>query len=73
MKIRRLELEKRQAELNVRTARTDVSHTHPQSDKVTQTSLNDPAGAEQETSGPSGCNQGGCRCKMCAHVSNLVP
>lgn len=71
IKIRRLELEKRQAELNMRTTRRDVSHTHLQSDKVTQTSLGDPTGVEQETSGRPSCNQGGCRCTMCSHVSDL--
>lgn len=71
MKIRRLELEKRQAELNMRTTRRDVSHTHLQRDKVTQTLENDPTGVEQETSGRPSCNQGGCRRKMCSHVSVL--
>lgn len=71
MKIRRLELEKRQAELNMRTTRRDASHTHLQSDKVTQTSPSDPTGVEQETSGRPSCNQGGCRRTMCLHVSHL--
>lgn len=71
MKIRRLELEKRQAELNMRTTRRAVSHTHLQSDKVTQTCLSDPTGGEQETSGRPSCNQGGCRRTMCSRVSDL--
>lgn len=60
MKIRRLELEKRQAELNMRyAARRDVSHTHLQSHKVTQTPPSDPTGVERETGGQPSCNQGG--------------
>lgn len=62
MKIRRLELEKRQAELTMRyAARRDVSHAHPQSHKVTQTPPGDPTGVERETGGQPSCNQGGSR------------
>uniref|UniRef100_A0A674MI15 Centrosomal protein of 57 kDa-like n=1 Tax=Takifugu rubripes TaxID=31033 RepID=A0A674MI15_TAKRU len=56
-KIRRLEREKWQAELNLHSIRRDVSHAHLQSDKVTQTPLNDPTDMEQETSGWPNCNQ----------------
>ncbi|XP_056905716.1 centrosomal protein of 57 kDa isoform X2 [Takifugu flavidus] len=56
-KIRKLEREKWQAELNLHSIRRDVSHAHLQSDKVTQTPLNDPTDMEQETSGWPNCNQ----------------
>lgn len=72
MKIRRLELEKRQAELNTRDAtRRDVSHTHLQSHKVTQTPASDPTGVERETGGQVSCNRGGCSRKMCFQVSDV--
>lgn len=74
MKIRRLELEKRQAELNMRyAARRDVSHTHLQSHKVTQTPPSDPTGVERETGGQPSCNQGGCSRTRCFHVGDLCP
>uniref|UniRef100_H3CQQ6 Centrosomal protein 57 n=1 Tax=Tetraodon nigroviridis TaxID=99883 RepID=H3CQQ6_TETNG len=59
MKIRRLELEKRQAELSMQTMRREASHTHThlRRDQVTQTPQNDPTGVEQETSVRPSCNQ----------------
>lgn len=68
-KIRRLEREKWQAELNLHSIRRDVSHAHLQSDKVTQTPLNDPTDMEQETSGWPNCNQGACASnRLCAGI-----
>lgn len=68
-KIRRLEREKWQAELNLHSIRRDVSHAHLQSDKVTQTPLNDPTNMEQETSGLPNCNQGACASnRLCAGI-----
>lgn len=63
LKIRWLELEKRQAELDRRITRRDVTHTRLRSDKVTQTLENEPTEVEQGPSGRSSCNQGGCRRK----------
>lgn len=73
MKIRRLELEKRQAELSMQTMRREASHTHThlQRDQVTQTPQNDPTGVEQETSVRPSCNQGGCGRQMRWRISDL--
>lgn len=69
-KIRRLEREKWQAELNLHSIRRDVSQAHLQSDKVTQTPQNNnPTIMEPETSGWPDCNQGACATnRLCAGI-----
>ncbi|XP_059187524.1 centrosomal protein of 57 kDa [Centropristis striata] len=54
-KIRRLELEKRHTGLSLHAVGKDASHTHLQSDKVTQRLLKDHT--EREINGQSNCNQ----------------
>ncbi|XP_070762543.1 centrosomal protein of 57 kDa [Enoplosus armatus] len=56
-KIRRLELEKGHAALSLHTMGKNASHTHLQSDKVTQRLLNDQTDKERKISGQSNCNQ----------------
>ncbi|XP_039648068.1 centrosomal protein of 57 kDa isoform X2 [Perca fluviatilis] len=56
-KIKRLELEKGHAELSLHTLGEDASHTHLQSDKVTQRLLKDHTDTKRERSGQSNCNQ----------------
>ncbi|XP_044060090.1 centrosomal protein of 57 kDa [Siniperca chuatsi] len=56
-KIRRLELEKGHTALSMHTMGKDASHTHLQSNKVTQRLLNDQTDTEREMSGQSNCNQ----------------
>ncbi|XP_056230176.1 centrosomal protein of 57 kDa isoform X1 [Seriola aureovittata] len=56
-KIRRLELEKGHPELGLQTVGKDASHTHLQSENVTQRLLNNQADTEREMSEPSDCNQ----------------
>ncbi|XP_028428554.1 centrosomal protein of 57 kDa isoform X2 [Perca flavescens] len=56
-KIKRLELEKGHAELSLQTLGEDASHTHLQSDKVTQRLLKDHTDTKREISGQSNCNQ----------------
>lgn len=53
-KIRRLELERGRPELGLRTTGKDASHTHLQSERVTQRQ----AETVRETSESSNCNQG---------------
>ncbi|XP_067450856.1 centrosomal protein of 57 kDa [Thunnus thynnus] len=56
-KIRRLELEKGHEELSLRSMGKDASHTHLQSDKMTQRVLNNQTDTRRETSDGSNCNQ----------------
>ncbi|XP_067363144.1 centrosomal protein of 57 kDa isoform X4 [Channa argus] len=56
-KIRRLELEKEHAELNLRSLRRDASYIYLQSEKVTRKLFNNQTNTERETSYPSNCNQ----------------
>ncbi|XP_047450292.1 centrosomal protein of 57 kDa [Mugil cephalus] len=56
-KIRRLELEKGQAELSLRTAGNNASHALLQNKKVTQRHLNGQINAEREMNDRSNCNQ----------------
>lgn len=57
-KIRKLELEKRHAELSLRSLGKDATHTHNQSEKITQRLLNNQTDTLREMSDPSNCNQG---------------
>ncbi|CAJ1065459.1 centrosomal protein of 57 kDa isoform X1 [Xyrichtys novacula] len=56
-KIRRLELEKGRAEVNIHTMRKDAPHTLLQSDGVTRRLLNEQTDAQKERKDRSDCNQ----------------
>ncbi|KAF7663354.1 hypothetical protein LDENG_00211730 [Lucifuga dentata] len=57
-KIRKLELEKEHAELSLRSMRKDTSHTHLQSEKVTQRLFDSQTDTRREINDPSNnCNQ----------------
>ncbi|XP_036926969.1 centrosomal protein of 57 kDa isoform X1 [Acanthopagrus latus] len=56
-KIRRLELEKGHAQLSLRSMGKDASHTHLQSNQVTQRHLNGQADTERGKGGQTDCNQ----------------
>ncbi|KAM9733761.1 centrosomal protein of 57 kDa [Menidia menidia] len=56
-KIRKLELEKGQAELSLRSIGKNASRTLVQRERDTQRTFNDQTDAERETSGQSNCNQ----------------
>lgn len=61
-----MELEKEHAELSLRNMRKDTSHTHLQSEKVTQRLLNPQTDTRREMNDPpNNCNQGKCVWRGC--------